>query len=576
MKKFAFLFLLVLVASSLSAQEFGYPLNLEPWYYIKIKLPLEQKSMDGKWELSRVEVNSEEVRDFILSHKGKEIFKPLLASEGPYELKVRYSWQPEKKYELRAYLKNTHTEQEICLEETAFSPPGRGYWNPLWKNYLVLQVAEENGCWRKNLPLHATFGVLSSCLRSPQEIRVVKAEKKGKDVSYTEIPSQVYDVIRWEDEKLLQKKEVDEETGKAITRYHPTTTLSIAFEAHLRPYEKASYIVFYNNPSAGKPSYPTDLSVSGEGLAKTVENPFYRVVLHQKSGMVHEVYEKSTNTKLEHKLETNGSIHWNPGVYSPPHSWSHCSDWENPSFSEIKGPVFYSLRRQAPLPHLQDVQASITYYFYSGAPFIIMESTLQVNDDIFVKALRNAEVVFNREVFTRAVYRTARGRVKSIDFARSRRHPQHAAVLRPDTPWVCFYDDHRQVGFATLFLENFTTNIYAGSASSQQPYIYIQHGPWYYLSRAFVYSFGSNNQTRMLPVRKGSVYFERNAWIPLAFRARRAVVKTLDEYFSMIKYPLKIMENIETYPESPRGWLVPILTEPFDEGVKKAIGIRKR
>ena len=44
----------------------------------------------------------------------------------------------------------------------------------------------------------------------------------------------------------------------------------------------------------------------------------------------------------------------------------------------------------------------------------------------------------------------------------------------------------------------------------------------------------------------------------------------------MFKYPLHIHEVIETYPESPEGWLVPILTEPFDEGVKGAMGVKKR
>ena len=109
----------------------------------------------------------------------------------------------------------------------------------------------------------------------------------------------------------------------------------------------------------------------------------------------------------------------------------------------------------------------------------------------------------------------------------------------------------------------------------ERPYIYIQNGPWYYISRAFVYSFGSNNQSRMLPVKGGSVYYEKNVWIPFAFNKKEVYSDYLDRYYNMLKYPLTIKEDIETYPESPEGWLVPILTEPFDEGVEGAVK-RKR
>jgi hypothetical protein len=44
----------------------------------------------------------------------------------------------------------------------------------------------------------------------------------------------------------------------------------------------------------------------------------------------------------------------------------------------------------------------------------------------------------------------------------------------------------------------------------------------------------------------------------------------------MLKYPLSIMESIETYAESPEGWVTPILTEPFEEGVERAIGGKKK
>jgi hypothetical protein len=414
-------------------------------------------------------------------------------------------------------------------------------------------------------------GILSHYFHTPEEIRVVKVGKKGVDVTYAEIPCQVYDIRQWEDQDLLSAEEIDENTGAQITRYHPTTTLSLCFLADLKPKEKASYLVFYNNPSASKPLYETDLQISGEGLGKTIENSFYKIVLDEKSGMITEIYEKGTGLKLEHKLETNGAVHWNPGTYSPPHAWSHCSDWEDPPFSEVKGPIFYSIHRAAPLPHLEDVMVSIDYYFYKDLPVILMESTMQIMKDLFVKALRNGEVVFNKEVFDRAVYRTTMGKYQIIDFADTRKHPDHVTTLRPDTPWIVLFNEEKDIAFASLFLELSTSNLFGGGASLQQPYIYIQHGPWYYLARAFVYSFGSNNQSRMLPVKKGSIYHEKIAWVPFSFKKKKALRKYTEKYFNMYKHPLNIAEVMETYPESPEGWLVPILTEPFEEGVEDAL-----
>ena len=310
----------------------------------------------------------------------------------------------------------------------------------------------------------------------------------------------------------------------------------------------------------------------GRGLGRTVENGFYRIALHETSGVIHEIVEKSTGILLEHKLETNGAIHWNPDVYAPPHAWYHSSDWTDPEATEVEaGPVFYSLNLKGRLPQPEGVDVGIRYRFYAGSPVVMVESVTTVGKDTFVMALRNAEVVFNKAVFTKAAFKRD-GRTEILDFATAKVHPDHAAVLRPDTPWVSFFDDGKGVGFASLYLDMATPNLNGGPASLEQPFLYIQNGPWYYVSRGFVYSFATNNQTRMLPVKAGSVYYERNAWIAFPYPKTEGIGAYLDRRFGELKYPLAVMEDLETYKESPEGWVVPILTEPFEEGVKGATG----
>jgi hypothetical protein len=573
-------FLTLNLAIFAASTEFGYPVEGEPWYFIKASFTDVTSLSKGAWRVSRVTINGTRTRDFLLYQGGSEVLGMDIRGQLPFEIKARFSWQAHQACEIQVQLENLKTRKTETLSQKVSSPDLKGYWDPAWKNYMALVIAEENGIERHNYPVHATIGIFADYLRSGDEIRVVKAERAGDDVAYTDIPSQVYDLVTWSDAKFLAAKVTDKIIGQPFLRYHPTTSFSLAFLANLKPREKATYLVFYNNPAAPEPTYATDLKVIGAGagqpIGKTIENNFYKAILNKKSGVIYEITEKSSKTLFEHKLETNGSIHWNPCLYSPPHSWTHTSDWENPPYVEANGPIFYSIRMAAPLPFYPQALCSVTYHFYANLPYILVQTTIDITADMFVQALRNGEIVFNKKVFKNVGYETMDGRVETIDLLHTRMHPDHVVTLRPDTPWVTFYNQDKGVAFANLFLDLAMTNVEGGEASTEQPFIYIQNGPWYYLARGLVYSFGTNNQIRMLPVRKGSVYSERLAFYPFSFKKDQGYSAGVDTLFRMLKYPLSVMESIETYAESPEGWVTPILTEPFEEGVERAIGGKKK
>jgi len=555
---------------------FGYPVDGEAWYSIRAAFPPAEGKAAAACKVVRVEVNKARCRDFILFQDGKELNANEVRMDRPFEVKIRFGWLPKTAYALDLMMEDIKSAKKVPLSWSGTSPSGKGYWDPAWKNYMSLILSEENGYERTNYPVHATIGILSNYLRTADEIRVVRAEPKDGDIIYHEIPSQVTDLVTWNDPKVLSIEEKDAQTGKPVLRYHPTTSLSIAFLADLKPHAKATYLVFYNNPKAGKPAYKTDLTVKkGKDLGRTIENSYYKIVLQEKSGAIYEILEKTTGIRLEHKLETNGAIQWNPDVFSPPHTWYHSSDWTNPLTREATGPVFYSITMKGALPYPKGVNVGISYRFYAGSPIVMVETITQIDDNLFVMALRNAEFVFNKAVFTKAAFKKDGG-TEILDFATSKMHPAHAAVLRPDTPWVSLFDEGKGIGFAALYLDLATPNLNGGQASLEQPFIYIEHGPWYYVSRGFVYSFASNNQTRMLPVKAGSVYYERNAWITFPYPKGQTLGSYLDRYFNMLKSPVAMKEDVETFAESPEGWVVPILTEPFEEGVKSALGGKER
>jgi len=560
---------------------FGYPIAGEPWYFVNfpVSAPIPAGLEEAAWSVDRVSVDGKRARDFLVFQGGREIDRHAVKAAGgklEFMVKARHVWRPGAAAEMKVELVEPKSGDIQVLAASGTAPDGTGYWDPAWKSYMSLVVSEDHGFARTGYPVHATIGVLADYLRSPDEIRVVRADGKGPDIHYREVPSQVYDVVTWNDPEILSVEEKDAETGEKVVRYHPTTSFGVAFLADVEAGKKATYLVFYNNPGAAKPAYATGLAVTkGKGLGRTVENGFYRIVLHEVSGVVHEIVEKTTGILLEHKLETNGAIHWNPDVYAPPHAWYHSSDWTDPEATEVSGPVFYSLNLKGRLPQPEGIDIGIRYHFYAGSPVVMVESITTARKDITVMALRNAEVVFNKAVFTKAAFKAGR-KTEILDLATSKMHPDHAAVLRPDTPWVSFFDEGRGVGFAALYLDLSTPNLNGGLASLEQPFLYIQNGPWYYVSRGFVYSFATNNQTRMLPVKAGSVYYDRNAWIAFPYPKAEGIGAFLDAKYNSLKFPLAVMEDIETYRESPEGWVVPILTEPFEEGVRGAKGGQER
>ena len=364
-KTFLFLCFLALFQTRFAqAVEFGYPVEGEPWYFIKSAFADTAPLAKGTWRVSQITVNGTRSRHFLLYQGGEEVLGRDIHGHRPLEVKVRHAWQGNQAYEIQALLENTKTKKTINLTQKLSSPVLKGYWNPDWKNYLALIVAEENGIERFNYPVQATIGIFANYLKSGDEIRVVKAERAGNDVAYTQIPSQVYDQVTWADQKILSVEEKDEKTGERIIRYHPTTSLSIAFLANLMPREKATYLVFYNNPAAPKPAYATDLKVLGAGegqpIGKTIENSFYKVTLNKKSGVIYEITEK-TSPRAQARNERFHPLESLP-LFAAAHLDAHLGLGE-PALcgSERTGLLFDPHHRPPPLLSAGPVQRDLSF-----------------------------------------------------------------------------------------------------------------------------------------------------------------------------------------------------------------------
>ncbi len=456
-----------------------------------------------------------------------------------------------------------------------------GFWRPEWKYTASLVARETAGIPRRGEPVEATLGLIYDRVTDPnRELRVVTCipgHPNADAAGYVELPCQVLEVTPWNDRSLIDNDEKDHETGEPIRRYMATTTVRFVFLADLEAYEKRVFLVCYGNPDATAPEYKTDLQVEDEGLGQTVSNTRYRMGLAKNSGAIETVMIKEGGPEilLEHKLETNGAVHWNPGVYSPPLPWVHASDWENPTATFFTGPVVHRVSKYADLPFIDFAAAHVTYEFFAGQPYMKVSTTMEIKKDIFVQALRNGEIVFNHAVLDEFVWKDSMGKIRSMKIEGTKKHPIHALEIPPDTPWMAFISRKAGVGFAGINVDYFNANLYGSPISQAQPYFYVQNGPWIYWSRGLVYPFGGLNFTRMMPVKKGSIYGEILGFLPFRLAEGAYPFAELEKYHTILTQPLEITEWIDLDPNTPKSWIMPLLTMPFDEGVDNAHSSRE-
>ncbi len=553
-----------------------------PTYRLRTVVPGEEVP-EGRIET--IATNGVECRDFTLRQGEREIHRFPPNPDAPFEgeamsttagadlsVTCRHDWRWGQEVELTV----TWSDGE------AWSTSGRagnagGWWDESWKHYAGVLLEESEGLDRVGEPVHVTLGVFSDRITDPaREVRVVtyspqdpRADRRG----FVVVPSQVHGVRRFDDANLLDSVEMDEATGERVLRYSATTTFDVAFLADVAAYRRVPYLVFYGNANTPAPSFETDLRVNGEGLGLTVENRFWTFTHAENSGAWFTIdVKQGIDARLEHKLETNGAIQWNPDCYSPPHAWVHASDWEQSAQEVVVGPVFCMIRRWAPLPHLDDVLSSSTNVYYAGQPYCVVTETTELRGEHFNKAVRQQEVVFNHAVLNEFVWKDSRDAVRSIDIATSRPHPEHVVDLPLDTDWLAFVNRERGVGFAGITLDTFDGNLTGGLPRLAESYTYVANGPWIYWSRALVYSFGSNNPSRMLHVPAGAVYASRVAYLPTRLDDGPDPFRVIETYRRKLANPLHARIFHDTDPRTTKGWVVPILTEPFDEGVEGAVG----
>jgi len=536
--------------------ELLYPSPAVPYYHLKADLELPRSSMIEV----EAEVNGKVLR-YLNLHKAGEEEDPSLpamthrppSGAGLSQDNTLYrdmsitgwvKWQPGQNYRIKLSVRMKDNiqaspkDQIISAVRTLTAPEKVKTFDPAWKSYKSVVLTETAGIDRKAEPVEVLLAFYPDEAEDiKRDIRVVAVDPVSYEL--TEVTSQVYDLQQY----LVEDDLAPDENGRPtrdVPVWFPTVSARVAFLADVPARSSRIFHIYYNNPDALSKVYMSDLTVQGEGPGLQIENRHLSVVLHPKSGHLDQITLKNkSGFPLYHRKETNGAIHWNPEIYTPPRPWTHTSDWDPPqNISSYSGPVKAETAVWGNLREIPEVDASVRYEFYPGKPYFISSTTMRINETMHCNALRNAEIVIKRELITHAAwYDVIRDKVIIYDVTKM---PDLTDLfMEADVPWITFYNQEEGVGFAGIQLEYSNSGL-ENPARLLNPFFYITGGPWIYWARALSLPFLSSNMQQLVPAMKGNVFSEKWAYLMYETAKGAEPYAPVLEHMKALTSPLRI------------------------------------
>jgi metal-sulfur cluster biosynthetic enzyme len=363
-------------------------------------------------------------------------------------------------------------------------PPWRS-WAKGWKYCKLLTLDETIGQARAMEPVEVLLSFPAEQVTLlTRELRVARVA----DGVLKEVPCQVHGEVRRGKERLCK----------------------LLFMADVPGNQKQTFLLFYGNPDAELPAYPSDLVTTGEEFGLDIENAFYKASLSRQMGQL----ERMT-LKREHGLElfSGGEGHGEP----PCIDWAHdyvdsgsfqklrITYWERcPDYEVVRGPLCTIVRRWGfpyspahPLFSPSRLNIDVEYRFYAGLPWFHKFGRMEAVKDFEAEAMRDDEWVLSGNSFTDKVWMGPDGklRVGEVD-------KEHQEKL-----WgVGFFNKESKDSFIGLFLEHKAEGLPELKHSGAPTLSYRWHGQLW--SR---YPLPGKH------VPAGAVLHEKNAYVVLPF-----------------------------------------------------------
>jgi hypothetical protein len=398
------------------------------------------------------------------------------------------------------------------------SSKSQEYWE-FWKSYKTIIVEETEGLDRQDEPVEISMSFYKGEITHPeQEIRLVEILEKG---DYKEIPCQVFEIQRHLGGQHIQCK--------------------IVFLTTFSPNEKKTYKLFYNNPAAQKPSYSSDLKISGEGFGLIVENDYYKADLTpgegpKKSPDSGQIKEITILGDVNQKLARfDRRMHWSPNFIRADNDTNQSiAHWDRPeNYIVEKGPIMCLTKRWGSLKDFPEIFITAVYKFYAHQPYFTFYSRMEMKQDIDLSRLRNDEMTIDT-LFTHLAFKRADGPMVNTTF-QNRDEILDKHPIESDAIWLCFYEPNKGFAFGSIRLFYDNTNIWGETSLTTGDYTKISNGArgGKYWNRILILD-------KSILVPEGSVYAEKNAYIVFNLGEGENRFAEIEKYAKRLSHPLKL------------------------------------
>ncbi len=360
-------------------------------------------------------------------------------------------------------------------------------WARGWSHCHVIDLYETVDIARVGEPVDLTIAFDAEHVTdTSREVRVARVD--SRDGTLHEIRSQTYG-----DRRVAGKH-----------------SCHVVWLADVPAHEQTTYLVFYGNPLAERPNYPSDLRIDGEGYGLDIENHHFVARLSRQMGQL----ERLTY-KRQHGLElyAGGKGHGEPPTIDWAHdyvdeehfqklrmrNWPRCEN-----FDVVRGPICARVRRWGfpyspvhPLFTPSRIHMDQTYVFYAGAPYFMKQGHIDAVKDVSIAAMRDDEWVFSGYSFTDKLWFDRQGKLHEGDVP-----AEHVKDL-----WgVGFYHRDSRDAFVALWLEHTAENFDG-----------LQHGGPPTLNYAGHGQLWSRYPAETTQLKAGASLHQKNAYVVLPF-----------------------------------------------------------
>lgn len=483
--------------------------------YFRIRFPFDIKN--EKLQVKDLSLNGVAVRSFLVFRHGQPVALNALLEPDVYDIILDYAWSSGKTYvaELRYQPAGKPTARTYQVK--GVSPAEGGIPGGQEGFYRIYTIEEEVGLERTGETVILTLTAPADDLRGAEPV--------------------IYDGARPVVFEIMETGESGP-AEKAAATQPATVSQKIVLRLSAAPREKRWLLVL-----KGKSPEPpvAGFRLSGEGLGKTVRSAELALEFSPRSGQINAIESTDPPVRLTNKV---GVVHWNPDVFVQGLGWDHSFDWNPPpSFAERVGSFIYVNSRQGPLPRIPAALLDVKYTVAAGCRYFISETRLTFEQDLGVIAVRNDEMVLDKELFDTLVYKDKAGALVRRPLKEEDGLPFgliHTAP--PDVDWVGLLSAARGYGF-------FSLRVGAADGNFEVPGVFPlkagtcfyapSDGSYVYWVRPLIYTwadFFTNTLHTFVP--KGSFFYEKNAYG--IWRATDDLARRLDDELAKLKNPLRV------------------------------------